>query len=266
MALHIIVTVKQVIDPEMPTSAYTLEAAGPRVATPATLPPVLNGFDEHALEAALRLKDSQGATITVLSVGAQFSLDIMKKALAMGTDSLVLCQDPLFANLPDSFVTAQILRAAITKIGAFDLIFCGRQASDWDNAQVPLMLAELLDVPCLSLAQKIDAADGKVVVEQLVPDGYVVAEASLPALVTVSNELGAPRYPTMRTIMAANRKRPTLWKATDLALDPALLTPRLELVDLVFPMRAQQCEIIPGSDAAEAGKNLALTLRAAQLI
>ena len=266
MALHIIVTAKQVIDPEMPISAYSIDAAGPRVVTPATFQPVINGFDENALEAALRLKDSQGATITVVSVGGQFALDIMKKALAMGADNLILCQDPLFAHLSDSFVTAQVLSAAIRKIGAFDLILCGRQASDWDNAQVPLMLAELLDVPCLSLAQKVEAADGKVTVEQLVPDGYVVAEAPLPALVTVSNELGAPRYPTMRNIMAANRKRPTLWKATDLALDPAVLTPRIELVELAFPSRTQQCEIIAGADAAEAGRNLALTLREAKLI
>ena len=266
MALHIIVTAKQVIDPEIPTSAFTIDANGPRVVTPSTFQPVVNGFDENALEAALRLKDSQGASITVVSVGGQFALDIMKKALAMGTDSLILCQDPLFANLPDSFVTAQVLCAAIRKIGAFDLILCGRQASDWDNAQVPLMLAELLDVPCLSLAQKVAVADGKVVVEQLVPDGYVVAEAPLPALVTVSNELGAPRYPTMRNIMAANRKRPTLWKATDLALDQALLTPRLAVVELAFPERTQQCEIITGADGAEAGRNLALKLREAKLI
>ena len=109
MALHIIVTAKQVIDPEMPTSAYSLDAAGPRVVTPSTFLPVVNGFDENALEAALRLKDSQGATVTVVSVGGQFALDIMKKALTMGADALILCQDPLFANLSDSFVTAQVL-------------------------------------------------------------------------------------------------------------------------------------------------------------
>ena len=71
---------------------------------------------------------------------------------------------------------------------------------------------------------------------------------------------------TCARIMAANRKRPTLWKATDLALDPALLTPRIELVGLSFPSRTQQCEIIAGADAAEAGKNLALKLREAKLI
>jgi electron transfer flavoprotein beta subunit len=266
MALHIIVAAKQVIDPEMPLSAFSIEASGPRVVTPQTFAPVINGFDENALEAALRLKDSQEASITVVAVGGQFALDIMKKPLAMGADALILCQDPLFANLPDSFVTAQVLAAAIRKIGAFDLLLCGRQASDWDNAQVPLMLAELLDLPCLSLAQKVAVADGKVVVEQLVPDGYVVAAAALPALVTVSNELGAPRYPTMRNIMAANRKRPTLWKATDLALDEALLAPRLAVVELAFPERTRQCEIITGADAAEAGRNLAVKLREAKLI
>jgi electron transfer flavoprotein beta subunit len=266
MALQIIVTAKQVIDPEMPLSAFSIDASAARVVTPSTFAPVVNGFDENALEAALRLKDSQGASITVVSVGAQFSLDIMKKALAMGADNLILCQDPLFANLPDSFVTAQVLCAAIRKIGTFDLILCGRQASDWDNAQVPLMLAELLDVPCLALAQKVAVADGKAVVEQLVSDGYVVAEAALPALVTVSNELGAPRYPTLPGRMAANRKRPTLWKATDLALDEALMAPRLAVVDLAFPERTQQCEMIAGADAAEAGRNLAVKLREAKLI
>ena len=70
----------------------------------------------------------------------------------------------------------------------------------------------------------------------------------------------------MRNIMTANRKRPTLWKATDLALDPALLTPRIELVELSFPSRTQQCELMAGADAAEAAKNLALKLREAKLI
>jgi electron transfer flavoprotein beta subunit len=199
-------------------------------------------------------------------VGGQFALDIMKKSLAMGADTLILCQDPNFAELSDSFVTAQILAAALRKIGAFDLLLCGRQASDWDNAQVPLLLAEVLDLPCLPLAQKIEVAGDKVVVEQIVPDGYIVSEAPLPALVTVSNELGPPRYPNLRSIMAANRKRPTVWKQSDLDLDAALLTPRLEVTELFFPSRPQACEVIEAEDAAAAGEKLALTLRQAGLI
>jgi electron transfer flavoprotein beta subunit len=266
MPLHIIVMAKQVIDPEMPLSAFRIDAAGPQVTTPSTFPPVVNGFDEYAMEAALRLKDVQDVQITAVSIGKQFDLNIMRKLLAMGADNLILCQDPAFANLPDSLVVARVLHAAIHKIGAFDLILCGRQASDWDNAQVPLYLAEMLHLPCLTLGQKVAVHDGKVQVEQIVPDGYVLTEAALPALVTISNELGEPRYPTMRHIMAANRKRPTIWKLADLGLDAAQLTPQLEVLELTFPERTQHCEFIDAADAEVAGRQLASVLHTAQLI
>jgi electron transfer flavoprotein beta subunit len=190
----------------------------------------------------------------------------MRKSLAMGADRLILCQDPAFVNLADSSATAQILAAAIRKIGEYDLILCGRQASDWDNAQVPLLLAELLDLPCLTLAQKIETAETQVTVEQVVSDGYLVAEAAMPALVTVTNELGEPRYPTMRNIMAANRKRPTIWKAADLDFDAELLIPQLEVLEIAFPARNQACEFIEAEDDAAAGRQLALKLREAGLI
>jgi electron transfer flavoprotein beta subunit len=103
-------------------------------------------------------------------------------------------------------------------------------------------------------------------VEQVVPDGYVVREAALPALVTVTNELGEPRYPTMRNIMAANRKRPTMWKLADLALDPALVVPQIEVLELKFPEQTQQCEFIDAADAAAAARKLATTLREAGLL
>ena len=266
MALHVIVTAKQVIDPDMPLSAMRIADGARQVATPATLPPVVNGFDEVAVEAALRLKDSHGAKVTVLSVGGQFNLDIIKKPLAMGADALVLCQDAAFADLSDSFVTAQVLAAAIRKIGLFDLLLCGRQASDWDNAQVPLLLAEMLGLPCLPLAQKVEVERDCVIVEQLVPDGYDVVEADLPALVTVSNELGAPRYPNMRNLMAAKRKRPVVWTQADLGLDTADLSARVEILQLRSPQRTRECEFIAAEDGAAAGKKLAATLHDAGLI
>jgi len=263
--LHVIVTAKQVIDPDMPLPAMRLDEDARRVETPATLSPVVNGFDEVAVEAALRLKDNHEAKVTVLSVGGQFNLDIIKKPLAMGADALVLCQDAAFADLADSFVTAQVLAAAIRKIG-FDLLLCGRQASDWDNAQVPLLLAALLDVPCIPLAQKVDVEQDCVIVEQLVPDGYDVVEATMPALVTVSNELGAPRYPNMRNLMAAKRKRPVVWTCDDLALDAATLADRVEVLELRSPQRTRACEFITAEDGAAAGKKLAAALHEAGLI
>jgi len=266
MPLNIIVTAKQVIDPEIPKAAFKIDAASKRVVVPSSFPPVVNGFDEHALEAALRLKDTQEAKITVLAVGKGFSIDVMRKLLAMGADEMVLVQDPQIDDTIDSRVTAQLLAAAITKLGAFDLVLCGRQASDWDNAQVPLLLTEALAIPCVTIARKIEVRDRLVQVERVLPEGLEVIEAPLPALVTVSNELGLPRYPTMRAIMAANRKRPTLWKLADLGIDAALLQPGLELVDLFVPVNEQVCEMIEGGDEREIARQLFRKLQEARLL
>jgi electron transfer flavoprotein beta subunit len=266
MPLQIIVTAKQVIDPETPKSAFKIDAASKRAVVPSSFPPVVNGFDEHAVEAALRVKDTQDAKVTVLAVGKTFSIDVMRKLLAMGADELVLVQDPAIDDTIDSRMTAQLLSAAIKKIGAFDLILCGRQASDWDNAQVPLILTEELGLPCVTIAKKIDVSDGTVKVERVIPEGTEVIEAPLPALITVSNELGLPRYPTMRAIMAANRKRPAIWKLSDLGVDPATLQSSLQLVDLFIPVQDQACEFIDGSDEREIAHQLFQKLRESRLI
>jgi len=227
---------------------------------------VVNGFDEQAVEAALRIKEAQGAKITVLAMGSGFVMDVIKKPLSMGADELVLLEDEAFAHTHDSYFVASVLVAAIKKIGRYDLILCGRQASDWDNAQVPLGIAEMLGLPIITIARKVEVGDGKVVVERVLPDGYEVMEAPLPAVVTVSNELGEPRYPTLRGIMQATRKMPTVWKPADLGLDPSQISPSLELADLFIPVREKRCEFIEGETEEEIGRKLALRLREAKLI
>ena len=266
MPLNIVVLAKQVIDPEMPVSAFQIDREKRLVVTPSNIPPVVNGFDENAVEAALQIKDSQGATITVISMGKSFSMDVMKKPLSMGADELVLLQDEAFDNVVDSFFIAHVLAAAIKKLGQVDLIICGRQASDWDNAQVPLGVAELLDVSCVTIGKKVEVDDGKVIVERIIPEGYEVVESPLPTLVTVSNELGQPRYPTLRGIMSATRKKPTIWSAHDLEIDTSEMKPQLTLVDLFVPVTEKSCEFIEGQDDEEAGRNLALRLREAKLL
>ena len=265
MSVDIIVCAKQVMDPETPTSAFRIDPAAKRVIPAPGIPPVVNGFDENAVEAALRIKEGVGANITVLSLGDNFVMDVMKKPLSMGADHLVLIEDEQVADL-DPFATAYALSMAIQKVGEFDLILCGRQASDWDNAHVPLGMAEMLGLSCVTLARKVEVVDGGVVVQRSVTDGYEVVEAPLPALVTVSNELGEPRYPTLRGIMTASRKTPTVWSASALGLDPAKLAPRLELTDLFVAVVERQCELIQGEDEAGAGRNLALRLRQERLI
>ena len=129
MPLKIAVLAKQVIDPEMPMAAFRIDPDEKRVVTPPNIPPVVNGFDENAVEAALQIKDAQEATITVISSGTSFALDVMKKPLSMGADELVLLQDDVFENTVDSFFTARLLAEAVKKLEGFDLIICGRQAS-----------------------------------------------------------------------------------------------------------------------------------------
>ena len=132
MPMNIIVCAKQVMDPETPASAFRVDQEAKKVVSAQGIPPVVNGFDEQAVEAALRLKDSQGANVTVIAMGDSFVLDVIKKPLSMGCDELILLQDAAFENQPDAFFVASVLAAAIKKIGEYDLILCGRQASDWD--------------------------------------------------------------------------------------------------------------------------------------
>ena len=264
MPLHVVVTAKQTLDPETPLSAF--HVADNAVSTAGNMPPVINGYDEQAIEAALRVKEASGgeARVTVLSCGTDFALDVIKKPLAMGADELALLQDPAFENGIDPVMTVAALAAAIRKLGDVDLVISGRQASDWDNAQVPLGLAEALGWPVATIGRKVEVVNGAVRVERVLPDGHEVVEAPLPAVVTVSNELGQARYPNMRGIMAARRVQPTIWSAADLGLDPP--APALELVSLAKPERSVETEMIAADSEEEAGRKLALRLREERIL
>lgn len=258
--MKIVVCAKQVVDPETPVSGFRVDPDLMRVIPAPGITPVVNGFDENAAEAALRIKDSTDAHITVLSIGDKFIMDVMKKPLSMGADDLVLVEGEELANL-DPFSTAYVLSRAIEWISEVDLVLCGRQASDWDNAQVPLILAETLGIACLTVAQAVTIEENSVYVERVLPSGYEVLQAQLPALVTVSNELGEARYPTLRGIMAAGKKTPTILSSTALELDADRLKPRLQLKNLYVPESDRQCEFIEGEDEADAGRLLALRLK-----
>ena len=158
---------------------------------------------------------------------------------------------------------------AIKKIGTYDLIFCGRQAADWDMGQVGSGIAEILGLPSVTLAKKIDVLDGKARVERVIPDGYEAIEVPLPALISVSNELGAARYPTIKGIMAAKKKEPIIWKPADIGVEPSRLGAagrRTKLAKLFQPVRGGKCEVIGGDTPEEAAVKLALKLREAKIL
>tara|TARA_B110000263_G_C15178698_1_gene450487 strand:+ start:123 stop:914 length:792 start_codon:yes stop_codon:yes gene_type:complete len=263
--MNIMVCVKQVLDPETPVSGFVIDEDSISLTSRLGAPPVLNGFDENAVEAALRIKDTTNAKVTVISVGNDFVMDVMKKPISMGADNLVLIQGSEFENL-DPFTTAHVLCCAIKKIGLPDLILCGRQASDWDNSHVPLILAELLNLACLTLAQDITLDSNIINIERVIPDGYQILEASLPALVTVSNELGEPRYPTLRGIMNAGKNHPQILSYNDLDIELDDYKNNVITTKLSIPESEQDCEFIQGDDDEESGRLLAIKLRQAGLI
>ncbi len=263
--MEMIVCVKQILDPEAPPATFKLDPATNKAVPPPGIPPVISPFDEQATEAALRIKDAHGGTIRVISMGTGLLRDVVKKPLSMGADELYLIEDAALTDL-DAYGTAYALAAAIKKIGKYDLIFCGRQAADWDRGQVGSGIAEILGMPCITVAKKVEVIDGKVRVERVVADGYEIIESTTPCLITVSNELGEPRYPTMRGIMAAGRKPLTVWTAKDIGVDPAQIKARTRLLKAFVPQIVSKCEIIEGETLEEAGAKLALRLREAKII
>jgi electron transfer flavoprotein beta subunit len=266
--MNMIVCFKQVIDPEAPPASFKVDATKNTVTLPSSVSPVIDPYAEFAIEAALRVKDAQGGKITAMSLGIDLLRDVVKKPLSMGADELILLEDEAFAD-GDSWSTAYALAMAIKKVGDYDLIFCGRQASDWDAGQVGSGIAEILGLPSVTLAQKIDITNGKAKVERVTDDGYEVVEVSLPALITVSNELGEPRYPTIKGIMAAKKIEPIIWKPADIGVEPPQVGAagrHSKLLKLFQPVREGKCEIVEGEEPEEAAANLALKLREAKII
>ena len=261
--MDMIVCCKQVLDPEAPPASFKIDPSTNKVVPPQGVPPVISPFDEQAIEAALRIKDAKGGKITVLSLGINLLRDVVKKPLSMGADELVLLEDQAYVD-GDSWSTAYALAMAIKKIGKFDLIFCGRQAADWDSGQVGSGIAEILGLPSVTVARKVEAMDGKARVERIAADGIEVIEVPFPALITVSNELGAARYPTIKGIMMAKRKEPLIWRPADIGTDPSSVGAagrRTKLSKLFQPAKEAKCEIILGDTPEEAAVKLALRLR-----
>lgn len=263
--MKIIVCMKQVPDPTASASGIKVDSESKRVIPPQGSPPVLSPFDESALEAAIVLKEKMGAEVTVISAGFQLAKPVHRKALASGADNMILLEDQSFENL-DSYATAHVLAAAIKEFGEYDLILCGRQAADTDAGQVGSGLADILDLPCITAASKLECADNKVVVERVVSDGVEEVEAQMPALITASSELGELRYPSVKEMMASQRAPITVKSASDLGLDASQLR-RVNLVSLTAPPgREGECRMIAADTPEEAGAELAVQVKAAQLL
>lgn len=262
--VNIIVCMKQVLDSEAPVSTYQVDAEAKRVLQRG-VPPVLSPFDENALEAALRIKDTQESKITALTMGRGLSKALARKSLASGANQVVLLEDSVFEDL-DNYATAFILAAAIRKIGKYDLIFTGREAADTNAGVVGSGIAEILGIPSVTLAGKVELSNDKVRIKRVVSDGYEMIEVPLPVLITVSNELGELRSVSLRELMTAQKKPITTWNITELGIQSSQMN-RTKLVNVFIPQKKEaRCELIEGGTEEELGRNLALKLRGAGII
>jgi len=265
--VNMIVCCKEVPDPEAPPASYKVDPANKKVIPAPGVKHLIGQYDEFAMEAALRIKDQVGGKITALSLGRGFVMDVIKKTMSVGGDELILLDDAAFEQC-DTCATAQALAMAIKKIGEYDLIFCGRQDSDWGYMQIPLGIAEILGIPAIHIAKKVEVIDGKARIERVAGDITEVIEVGLPALVTVTSELGNLRYPALKGIMAAAKKKPTVWGPADIGVDASQIGAmcRCKTVSLFQPVKESKCEIIEADSPAEAAVKLALRLREEKLI
>ncbi len=181
---------------------------------------IMNPDDLHALEAALHIKDATGGKVTAVSMGPMQAVDVVSEAIGMGADRGVLLSDSAFAGA-DTWATSFTLGKAIRKIGAYDLVLCGRQAIDGDTAQIGPQVADFLNIPQVTYVCGIEALKTKAVaVKRRLEDGFERIECRVPALLTVTGELNTPRYTQVGRLLTACRERAPIkiWNAADIGV------------------------------------------------
>lgn len=254
---RIIVCMKVIMDPEAPLSLFKLDRENKTQIPPVGTSPVFSPFDENALEAALRIKDQTECTVTVLSMGKSIPKALVQKTMALGADDVITIEGPEFEDL-DAFTTVNTLVNTINKMPPYDLIFTGRQSADWDAGIVWAGVAELLDIPAITIARKADIHDSEIIVERCVSDGIESIKANMPALVSFSSEVGDTRYVSIPELMKAKKRNYTKWSASDVDLKKSQV---MDLIDIYEPDLGNfDCHFISGENDEDKGRNLARTL------
>jgi electron transfer flavoprotein beta subunit len=261
---NIIVCMKQVLDPEIPLSLFHVDAEARQAIQPKATPPVLSPFDENALEAALKIKDSQESKVTVISLGKKLNRVVVSSALAAGADELVLLQDESF-NEFNTYLTAKAIAAAIRKLGDYDLVLCGLQAADTNTGQVGTGIASILTIPCITAARKVELDGDMVRIEKTSDDGYDVIEVPAPAVVTTTYEVGALREPGVEAFMSAASKPMTKWDAQELGIETEN-TDRFSMTRMYEPAHKGTCEILEGASPEEKAEKLVAKLTEVKVI
>lgn len=228
---------------------------------------IINPLDEYAIEQALRLLDDGTVeSVTYLSMGPEQAGEALRRALAMGGDEAVLVTDPALAGA-DEWGTAKVLAAALDKL-APDVALMGMASDDARGSLVPGAVAAMRDVPLLSYGAELALADGEARVRRLSATGFDWVAAPLPVVATVTDQVGEPRYASLKGIMAAKRKPMTTWSLADidLAADDLHGSALTRVTDTREPEAKPPTERIENVSAAEAAAKIADWLAARKLI
>jgi electron transfer flavoprotein beta subunit len=247
MPLHIVVCMKPVPDPRkwgrLTLDRHTMLLQRDQV------PAIVNPLDRNAIEQAVVLREKHGGSVTLVTMAPPEADDQVGEALAMGCDRACLLADRAFAGA-DTLATSRALAAAIRKLGAVDLVFCGAYSADGSTAQVGPQIAELLGVPDLPQAVAVEVR-GTIVRARCRGDaGDTVFEADLPVLVTFSRDANTPRLPSMRGIMRATDDRIQRWTAGDLGLGDDLVGLKgspTQMLNVFTPPSGRKGEVLQGT-------------------
>ena len=255
--MEIVVLVKQVPDTE---SMIAIADDGVSIKK-ADIKWIMNPYDELAVEEALQIREAQGGTVTILSMGPDKAIEAIRTALAMGADQGIHINDPA-AEGSDALATAKILAAAL-KETPYDLILAGHRAVDEDNYQVAAAVAEYLGIPQVSMAVKTELGDGKIKCHRTIEGGAVVLEATLPAMITTTRGLNEPRYASLPGIMKAKKKPVDVKTVADLGVDAGTVgdgNRKLKIKALRFPPERQSVRMIEGESAVDIAAQLVKVL------
>jgi len=232
------------------------------------VPSIINPFDMYAIEEGLRIKEKLGGEVIAISMGPPQAEEALREALSLGIDEVLLLSHPSFAGA-DTWATSYTLAQAIRKLSPYDLILCGRQASDGDTGQVGPGVAEQLNIPQVAFVRRIEEIGPEMAVAQrMTEEGYEVIQTPLPALLSVVKEINEPRLPSLRGKLRAKGAEIPIWGVDELGVkeeDVGLDGSPTKVLRIFTPPAREKGEIWEG-DPDEAADRLFNKLRDSHLL
>jgi electron transfer flavoprotein beta subunit len=258
----IVVCVEQVPDTE---TRVRIAASGTSISEADVQSWIPSPYDEFAIEEALRIKEAKGGEVVLVTVGPERAQAALRTGLAMGADRALHVKDPAL-DASDPLGTARALSAAVRSLGAVDLVLCGQQGVGGDHSQVPGMLAELLDLPQVTVAVKLEVGEGQATVEREIEGARETWTTSLPAVISAQKGLNQPRYASLKGIMAAKKKKVQVLDLAARGVDPAAVAAKVRVSRLELPPARPAVRMIEGDPATQAKELLRLLHEDAKVI